>query len=112
MNRAPPIHRMFSVARSLSATIPSDWLRKLTYRLSPCVTRTRSSGVSTPLTMASAAGPARYVPYRLQLMAFPEPQGMCATGMLASALRASGLPASPLKISCGSPSPEHATTVS
>jgi hypothetical protein len=64
VNLTSPIHRIFSVPRSLSATMPRDCERNDRVLVLPCVTLTRSSGVRRPLTMQSAAVLGSPVPVR------------------------------------------------
>lgn len=112
MNLVLPSHLIPSVVISKSAISPRLWLRKLSVLSPPCVTLTRSNGVLTPFTIASAARLGRCVPNRLHAIAFPLPHGSIATATLPSAALASALFPRPLNTSCGSPSPEHATTTS
>jgi hypothetical protein len=99
VNLADPIHRRFSVARSDSATMPTDWERNESVLVVPWVIDTRSSGVRRPFTTARAPTEGLFVPLRLQLMAFPDPHGSCTTAIFDNAFLASGRFPRPLKTS-------------
>lgn len=78
-----------------------------------CAPRPRTDQIhDQPLMMATVARLALPVPVKFQHIALPEPPGSWQTASLFNARAASSLLNSPLKTSCGTPSPEQQTTPS